>query len=113
MTDVSKRACSVPGCRRWSRRFNNEWICGDHWRLVDRSLKAFRTKRLKLISRLVEKHEAELAVLQARLVPGGPDDPNVWVAADRACQTRKRWRRLERATWAKMKRQAIFKAAGL
>lgn len=73
-----RTGCVVPFCRRTSTLFPSEWICGDHWRLVDRSLKMFRTKRLKAAQR-----------------------------------NRKRWERLERATWRRMKRQAIERALGL
>ena len=35
--------CSVPGCRRWSRKFKGEFLCGAHWRMVPRRLKRRRS----------------------------------------------------------------------
>lgn len=42
----SRLSCAVPFCRRWrgDRKDDpvsaySEWICGDHWRLVDRRLR--------------------------------------------------------------------------
>lgn len=49
MTDrprYPRTACCVPFCRRTSTLFPHEWVCGDHWRLVDRSLKLVRTRLL-------------------------------------------------------------------
>lgn len=46
-----RRGCAVPGCRRTSELFRNEWLCADHWRLVDRSLKTYRTRHLRKLSR--------------------------------------------------------------
>lgn len=38
--------CAVPYCRRGSTRFPPGWefLCGIHWRLVDKALKRLRTK---------------------------------------------------------------------
>ena len=55
-----KSSCCVPFCRRTSRRFKGEWICADHWKLVPRTLKAFRTKRLKDVGREWEKADVQL-----------------------------------------------------
>lgn len=43
--------CDVPGCRRWTRRYapGDGYLCPDHWKLVDRKLKAFRRARWKKI----------------------------------------------------------------
>lgn len=35
--------CCVPFCRCTTKRVFYEWICGSHWKLVDRSLR--REKR--------------------------------------------------------------------
>lgn len=31
--------CCVPGCKRTSTRFPDEWICGRHWSLVPKKMK--------------------------------------------------------------------------
>lgn len=50
-----RTSCIVPFCPRTSTLFPNEWACGDHWRLVDRSLKAFRTRHLKHLERTASR----------------------------------------------------------
>lgn len=45
-----KTNCVVIGCRRTSKCFPHEWLCGEHWRLVDRPLKTFRTRYLKRLA---------------------------------------------------------------
>ena len=37
-------ACLVPGCRHTTARPFREWICADHWRLVDRRMKQLRRR---------------------------------------------------------------------
>lgn len=32
-------ACIVPFCKRTQKRFDGEWICGDHWPAVPLRLK--------------------------------------------------------------------------
>ena len=51
MTAPSQRVpCAVPFCRRTrglrrgDERLPPEWICGDHWRLVDRRLRRLKAK---------------------------------------------------------------------
>jgi hypothetical protein len=102
----------VPFCRRTSTHFKNEWLCGDHWRLVDRQLKRFRTKRLAVVWRLVERYEAETRAAQAAFAAGGRELP-IWIWANRSADQRGRWRRLEAAIWRRMKRQAIERAMGI
>jgi hypothetical protein len=101
--------CCVPFCRRTSTLFPHEWVCGEHWRGVERSLNRFRTKRLKEIGRAIEAAHAATAVAQAALAAGGSEDA-VWWAVDVEGRLRRRWRRVERSTWARMKRQAIERA---
>lgn len=82
-----RRPCEVPFCRRTSTRWPDEWLCCDHWRLVDRSLKLYRTRRLKQLRQRAEQ------TLE-------------W----------KDWMRLRRAShliWRRMKRQAIERALGI
>lgn len=92
-----KSSCCVPFCRRTSRRCKDEWICGDHWKLVPRALKTFRTKRLKLIRLQFERANA-IATREEYF---------------RACRLARRYERLEGATWRRMKRIAIEKATGI
>jgi hypothetical protein len=99
--------CCVPFCRRTSTRFSAEWVCGEHWRLVDRDLKRFRTKRLRTIARLVESYAARAEGFKTAAEQF--QDP----ASIRAYWARRRWRRVERATWARMKRQATERALGI
>lgn len=106
--------CCVPFCRRTSTRFPQEWVCGEHWRLVDRDLKRFRTKQLRKITRLIERYDAEMCAAQAKHTDGRgvtSDHDDIWRAAWKGVHARRRWRRLERAIWRKMKDQAITRAA--
>jgi hypothetical protein len=91
----------MPGCRRWSRRFSDEWLCVDHWRLVPRDLKLLRTTLIRRWRRRLEKTEAIWRVEQA--------------LASRLAFTSVRapYRRGERAVWRRMKRAAIERAAGI
>lgn len=114
MSELHPRiACCVPFCRRGSRKFppGTEIICGKHWRLVDRALKRFRTRALKRLGQLHEA-AAEIEAAQAALASGGPEDA-VWWAVDRRVKYGRRYRLVERATWRRMKRQAIERAGGI
>lgn len=79
-----RSSCCVPFCRRTSTLFRDEWICGEHWRLVDRDLKRLRTR---LMGRFKRRRQT-MAVRRA-------------------------WFRIEQATWRRMKRQAIERATGI
>lgn len=79
-----RSGCCVPFCRRTSTLFRDEWICGEHWRLVDRDLKRLRTRLLIRFKRRPQT----MAVRRA-------------------------WLRIEQATWRRMKRQAIERATGI
>lgn len=90
----AQTSCMVPGCRRHTARYGNsdvEWLCVDHWRLVDPALKRFRTK---LVRRYIRKGELT-------------QEPLYWRAHSR------RARRMLTSIWRRMKRQAIERAAGL
>jgi hypothetical protein len=82
-----RSCCSVPFCRRTTTTFppGHEWVCGEHWRLVDRALKTIR-------ARLVRRWKRNGR--WARYQPGD--------AVDRTLD----------ALWRRMKRQAIERAAG-
>lgn len=50
MTD--RVPCAVPFCRRTRAPDQfTEWLCGDHWRLVDARLRKLRRKILKRLQR--------------------------------------------------------------
>lgn len=110
-----RRGCVVPFCRRTSTRFNNEWICGDHWRMVPRHLKLFRTRRRREIKRLYEKYtatyEAMCASKSSLLTEEEVEIYNV--AMWKAWQAGQRWDRFEAAIWRRMKKAAIERATGL
>ena len=105
--------CCVPFCRRTSTLFRGEWLCGDHWRLVDRSLKTFRTRRLKVAYRAVEKADDLSVITEREFNEGRVSRSTLDDHLAFAERTYARWGRLERATWARMKRQAIQRAGGL
>lgn len=112
MTDFAH--CCVPHCRRRSSKFTREWLCADHWRLVDRRLKVFRTRQLKKLYRAWEHANA---ICEARLREIAPlaavDDDLAWsLAMDRSKATR-RWYRAEKLIWRRMKDQAITRAGGI
>lgn len=80
-------ACLVPFCGRTSARRWAEWLCGDHYRLVDGDLKRLRIRNRRRWTAIV--------------------------ASDGAPSRRLRCETIERAIWSRMKRQAIERAAGL
>ena len=100
-----RSGCCMPGCRRWSTRFEHEWLCGEHWRLVPRTLKAYRTKRLKQLDARLRK-ASTLRRQAASSIAGDPGERAV-------SRARNAWRRTEALIWRRMKRAAIERAAGL
>ena len=109
-----KSRCCVPGCRRSSTLFSREWMCGDHWRLVDRALKAFRTKRMRpLYRRWSTANALRVAFQQDALSRGEEVGDGVWRLVDIERRAARRWWAAENLIWRKMKRQAIERAAGL
>lgn len=105
--------CCVPGCRRRSSKFKSEWLCGDHWRLVDKRLKVYRTKRLKRLVRACEAANWWLHLAQVLFVSGWGPEVDVWKYADPAARAYGKWWRIENLIWQRMKRQAITRAAGI
>ena len=48
MTTLGRLACVVPFCRRTTARADfDEWICGDHWRLIDKVLRQVYGRHLR------------------------------------------------------------------
>lgn len=83
-----RSSCCVPFCRRTTTTFppGHEWLCADHWRLVDRSLKLSRTRLVRRFKRR-----------------GWFEDRRRWPTVNRALD----------GIWRRMKRQAIERAAGM
>lgn len=79
-----RTSCIVPFCRRTSTVMPGEWVCGEHWRLVDRGLKRVRTRLIRRWRR-----------------------NGRWDAPDHAVD------RTLNAIWRRMKRQAIERASGV
>jgi len=76
----------VPFCRRTSTLFRGEWVCVEHWRMVDPALRRLRGRLVRRWRRL-----------------GWLDEPGRWRAVERAYEG---W-------WRRVKRQAIERAAGI
>ena len=112
-----KTGCVVPFCRRRSTRFKNEWICGDHWRMVPRSLKVFRTRRRREIKRLYEKYTATYEAMCAardQSLPWTDEEAAVFnTAMWKSWHAGQRWDRFEAAIWRRMKKAAIERATGI
>lgn len=89
-----RSSCCVPFCARWSTLFppGEEWMCGRHWRLADRSLRRFFRVRLR---QLYDR----------------------WAAAPQNSRQQflawRRWHRTNRLIWARIKRQVIGRAGEL
>lgn len=94
MSTTKRLLCCVPFCRRTRADDGDfvEWMCGDHYRLVDRRLKTLRSR----IRRRCEK------------IVRGADYRRGWVhlRVTRAHHT-------DNLLWDRMKRQAIERAAGI
>lgn len=93
-------SCVVPFCKHTHGRhkgeppFNEwtEWICGEHWRLVDQRLKRLRTAIRRRAERLKTGAEYRRGWVHPRLVNALGS---------------------QRRIWRKMKRQAIERAMGI
>lgn len=100
----SRLPCCVPFCRRTIAAEkiapNTEWICGRHWPLVSRKLKA----EYRLAKRRARRILARRPIYREywKLPPGSPE----------RLRAVSMWRRLE-AIWERCKAQAIERAAGL
>lgn len=81
-----RSSCVVPFCRHTSTLFRGEWICGDHWRMVDKALRQVRTRLIRRWKR---------SGRWQRYQPGGSID-----------RTLDGW-------WRRVKRQATERAAGV
>lgn len=101
-----KRGCVVLGCHRTSRRFPNEWICGDHWRLVDREKKL-------LYRRLRRRYDQRWAALKAEHDSHPVDSKARYLVGRRLDALNAWWDRVDERQWGRMKAQAIERAAGI
>lgn len=99
--------CCVPFCNRTRgdrkgdpvNRYS-EWICGDHWKLVDRRTKLFRRR----CDTALEKARREVAAYRSR----HGDEIHI----DLALKINHAGRRAARA-WDRCKREAIEKGMGI
>lgn len=98
--------CVVPHCRRTARREpaddeTTEVICGKHWRMIDKAVRA-RHKQMKRRQDWLDRQWEK---------DGGDDIADAvnpkWPRIIR------RWVRLRRKAWAHCKRQAIEAAGGI
>lgn len=97
VTAPGRIACCVPFCRRTTRAGGfEEWICGNHWRSVPRTLRARKTR---LIRRYRRRHGDRAPHLYAS---GSPERIDA-VKNDQ----------LLRTIWDRCKAAAIEAAAGI
>ena len=116
-----RSSCCVIGCRRTSTLFPGEWICGEHWRMVDREIKRLRTKVLKRRGRECAAADARVEAARAALTANMPTPdryrPEDLTALDLAQRQRAGARRAYRANaamfWNRIKRQATERALGI
>jgi hypothetical protein len=47
MAHAAPTQCLVPFCRHTTKRQFNEWICGAHWKLIDRRIRFVSRRSLK------------------------------------------------------------------
>jgi hypothetical protein len=114
-----RSSCCVIGCRRTSTLFPGEWICGPHYRMVDRQIKQRRTKFTRQRRREWEAAKAtydaarqEWSDCKARPRPSEMIDrlhlrQMNYMAADRAFTV------TADLFWRRIKRQATERALGI
>lgn len=119
--------CVVPGCRRTrgDRKGDPlqpgmEWICGEHWALVDRSLKRLRARSRRRWDRriaLAKRAGARFLEESSRSATPGShaylDLTPLYASASKLRHAEDARRRILGWIWERMKRQAIERAAGL
>lgn len=103
MTATGNRiSCCVPHCRR--TRANTEgwdsWICGEHWRLVPKKMRAVKNRNAREIRSAIAKNP--LVAEYWKMPPGAPER----IAAVRLWNTHDR-------IWSRCKRAAIEKGMGI
>jgi hypothetical protein len=92
---TARTACCVPFCARSTKGVWAEWLCSDHWKLVDRSLKALRTRSRRRWRKRGEIEDVEQDGSKGYRL------------------TRRRAWRVDRGYWRRMVRQAIERASGI
>jgi hypothetical protein len=111
MTD--RLPCCVPFCRRTTRddgRFS-EWICGAHWRLVDKELRRLKSRA----GAAIRKAEAEIESINREgyefaLAHDGGVAEEIIARLGAAMARRRRKLRQAWHLWERCKRQAIERA---
>jgi hypothetical protein len=116
-----RSTCCVIGCRRTSTLFEREWICGEHWRLVDRDVKRLRTKILKRRRHEVEAAQGRFNAACEALAVNKPDESRYRLEdleaydlaqAQLSGVNRGYWATVD-LFWRRMKRQATERALGI
>jgi len=98
---MTKRvACCVPFCRRTTSADTSEWLCPNHWRIVQPSIKQAYFRTLLRMRKVLRRKPQYRRYWE--LPPGSPARMS---AIDM-------WARY-RSAWAKCKRDAIEGAAGI
>lgn len=116
-----RSTCCVIGCHRTSRLFPSEWICGEHWRMVDRDIKRLRTRILKRRGRECEAAQARVESARAALTANMPapdryrlEDLDAMELAQRQrIGARRAYSACAAMFWARIKRQATERALGI
>lgn len=91
-----KSTCCIPGCPRWSRKFEAgcAWICYRHWRMAPRRCRRALTKAWRARNDALSR----------------------WRGSERTDEVRDLWNRLDRLSerlWTHMTRRVILQEAGL
>jgi hypothetical protein len=111
MTD--RIPCCVPFCRRTRRndgRFS-EWICGAHWRLVDKKLKRLKKQSSDAFRRADDECEAiNREGYEFALVHNGGVAEEIIARLGAAMARRRRKLRQAWRLWERCKREAIERA---
>lgn len=95
---TERLSCCVPFCKRTrhNREGYSEWICGDHWRNVSKTLRRRKAKVYRL-------YRCRFGDNSFWCYPGGSPQRLEAVKLDRICGK----------VWQACKRQAIERAVGL
>lgn len=128
---MTRLRCVVPSCRRTRGqrkgeppiKGDEEWICGVHWKMVDRSLKALRRQsrrrwdRRVAIAEFAKKQAEETFYADMRSRDDGTFRQELYLAWRRCDEAlnRAQWARWRAwyGIWRRMKRQAIERACGI
>jgi hypothetical protein len=112
---AARLPCCVPFCRRTigAEGTFSEWICGRHWRLVDKDLRRLKSRA----GAAVRKAEAEIEAINREgyefaLAHDGGVAEKIVAGLGVAMDRRRRKLRQAYRLWERCKRQAIERALG-